>query len=193
MVIVTVNSILPVKISNIRAFEKQNGVQIEWTAYSEENLNKYQIERSINGYTFTSVGDVIARNLLTESKYIFFDPAPLIGINFYRLKSIDMDGRSGFSSVVKINLNKNVKEIKVYPNPVTNGYVSFQSADLEKDNYSMMVFNSAGVQVFRQTFSHAGGAINQTMKLPDGTLPGIYLLQLKNNDAKIMSRTFIVQ
>ncbi len=193
MVIVTVNNPLPVKLSSIRAFEKQNGIQIEWTAYSEENLSKYQIERSSNGVAFTVIGVVIARISLSESRYSFFDAAALQGVNFYRLKSIDMDGRSGFSNIVKINLDKNVRDISVYPNPVTGNYFSFQGADLTKGNYAVKLFNNAGVQIFVQTIFHGGGAISQTLKLPGSTSSGIYSLQLINDGVNVMSKTIMVQ
>ena len=192
-VIVTVNTVLPVKLSNIKAFEKQTGVQIEWTAYSEENLSKYQIERSVNGSLFTAIGEVTARNSLTETKYDFFDSNPLQGVNFYRLKSIDIDAKYGFSNIVKINLDKRVKDVTIYPNPVIGGYVSFQSADLAKGNYSVKVFNTAGQQVYKQRFTHSGGAIGQTIHLPAGIKSGMYSMQLENDAVKVMSKIFMIQ
>lgn len=54
---------LPVKFSNIKAFEKNAGVQIDWTSYSELHLANYQIERSADGINFTSVGEVAPRNV----------------------------------------------------------------------------------------------------------------------------------
>ena len=192
-VIVTVNTVLPVKLSNIKAFEKQTGVQIEWTAYSEENLSKYQIERSVNGSLFTAIGEVTARNSLSETKYDFFDSNPLQGVNFYRIKSIDIDAKYGFSNIVKINLDKRVKDVTIYPNPVIGGYVSFQSADLSKGNYSVKVFNTAGQQVYKQRFTHSGGAIGQTIHLPAGIKSGMYSMQLENDAVKVMSKIFMIQ
>lgn len=184
---------LPVKLSSIKAFEKQQGVQIDWTAYQEENLSRYAVERSANGSTFTSIGEVIARNSASETSYGFFDANPLPGINFYRLKSIDMDSKFSYSAIVKVNLDKNVKDISLYPNPSTGGYISFQGADLAKGNYTIRVYNSAGSQIMNQSFTHTGGAINQTLKLPAGTKSGMYSLQLVSDGVKVMSKTFMVQ
>ena len=192
-VIVTVNTVLPVKLSIIKAYEKQAGVQIDWTALTEENLSKYQIERSADGVTFTAIGDVTARNSSSVSNYGFFDANPIAGVNFYRLKSIDIDGKFSYSSIMRVNLDKNVKGITVYPNPVTNGYVSFQSADLAKGNYSVKLFTAAGQQVYSQRFSHNGGAINETIQLPNGAKSGMYSIQLDNDAVKVMTKTFIVQ
>lgn len=192
-VIVTVNTVLPVRLSNISAFEKQNGIQIEWTVYSEVNLSKYQVERSADGVRFTSIGDVAARNVTVETKYGFFDSNPLPGVSFYRLKSIDIDSKYGYSSIVRVSLDKQVKNISVYPNPATGDYVSFQGADLNKGHYLVRVFNSSGAQVFDQNFSHSGGAISQTLKLPAGIQSGLYLLQLSTDGVKVMNKTFMIQ
>ncbi len=187
------NAPLPVKLGSIKAYEKQAGVQIDWTAYSEENLSKYQVERSADGVTFTALGNVTANNSLAVSNYGFFDTNPMAGVNFYRLKSIDADGKFAYSSIVRVNLDKNVKGITVYPNPVTNGYVSFQSADLAKGNYTVKLFTATGQQVYSQRFAHSGGAINQTIQLPNGTKSGMYSIQLDNDAVKVMTKTFIVQ
>ncbi|MEO6612261.1 MAG: T9SS type A sorting domain-containing protein [Chitinophagaceae bacterium] len=192
-VIVTVNTVLPVKLSNIKAYEKQNGIQIEWTAYAEIRLDKYQVERSENGSVFSPIAEVAATNSLVETRYGFFDPNPLPGVSYYRLKSVDIDGRTGFSNIVKVNLDKNIKGIVLYPNPVTTGYVSFQSSDLERGNYSVRVFNAGGQQVYSQRFIHTGGAINQTIQLPGGIKPGLYNIQLESDIVKVMNKTFMVQ
>ena len=189
-VIVTVNIVLPVRFSNITGFEKLGGVQIDWTVYTEDNVEKFVVERSADGLNFDPVGNVNATNI---SKYGYFDASPLPGISFYRLRSVDNDGRSGYSAIVKINLYKNDKSITVYPNPVTGGYVSLQGSDLARGNYAVKIFTVTGQQVFTQRFTHTGGAINQTIQLPNGTKAGMYTMQLDYDGAKIMSKTFMVQ
>ncbi len=181
---------LPVKFSGITAFEKQTGVQIDWNVATEENTSRYQVERSADGITFTPIGSVDARN---QPKYGYYDATPLSGLSYYRLRSIDVDGKASYSSIVRVNLNKNDKEIRLYPNPVTGGNLSFQSSDLSKGTYSIRIFNAGGQQVYAQKFSHTGGAINQTIQLPGGMKSGMYNIQLENNGDKVMSKTFMVQ
>ena len=128
-----------------------------------------------------------------EKRYGFFDASPLAGVNFYRLRTNDIDGKFGYSAIVKVNLDRSVKDISLYPNPATGGFMSFQGADLAKGNYTVKVYNSAGMQVMGQTFTHTGGAISQTLKLPNGIKSGMYSLQLVSDGVKLMSKTFIIQ
>ncbi|MDP9230071.1 MAG: T9SS type A sorting domain-containing protein [Bacteroidota bacterium] len=88
---------------------------------------------------------------------------------------------------------KSVKDISVYPNPVVGGYVSFQSSDLQKGNYSVKIFNNTGQQVYSLRFAHNGGAITQAIQLPQSMKTGVYSLQLDNDGSKMMSKSFMVQ
>ena len=192
-VVVTVLSILPVKLSNIKAYQKQQGIQIEWTAELEQGLSRYSVERSADAITFSSIGEVSVRNLTIPANYGFFDANPLPGVSFYRLKSIDVDGRFTNSEVLKIIFNNLEAAVSIYPNPVTSRHIFIQATNLTKGNYMVKVFNSSGIlQATALNFLHAGGPVNQPLKLAANTPPGVYLLQLFSNAAKPINKTFIV-
>ncbi len=191
-VIVTVNTTLPVKFNSIKAIEKFNGVQLEWIVSFEENLIKYVVERSFDGRQYSAIGEVESRNSINETTYSFFDASFFQSIAYYRIRSVRIDGQFAISPVIKVNLNKQVKDISLYPNPVKGDYVSFQASDLSKGNYKIQVYNRSGVQVLEQGLTHSGGAINQTLKLPAGISPGFYFLQLINDEMKGMNKNFIV-
>lgn len=183
---------LPVKIGAIRAYEKGAGVQIDWTAFTEIDLEKYIIERSADGQHFAQIGDVVALNTATESRYGYYDPSPLAGINFYRLKNLDLDGKSGYSNIVRVDLNKDRKAMTVYPNPLpAGGTLSLSLSGFAKGNYRVLVLNGAGQQVYSQAFAHNGGAITQAIQLPASLKPGTYAIQLENEGVKLASKSFI--
>ena len=158
------------------------------------NVDRYVIERSSNGSGFSAIGEVMALNTSNQTPYAFFDANPLPGISYYRLRNLDMDGKSGYSNVVRVDLRKDNKDITLYPNPVrSGGYISYGSANIAKGNYSARIFNAAGQQMFIQKFSHNGGAINQTIQLPASVRSGYYTLQLENEGTKLAAKTFMVQ
>jgi hypothetical protein len=45
-------STLPVTLTDVRAYEKDKGIQVEWTALTEINIGRYEVEKSINGQQF---------------------------------------------------------------------------------------------------------------------------------------------
>ncbi|HNU14542.1 MAG TPA: hypothetical protein PKI55_08755, partial [Chitinophagaceae bacterium] len=73
---------LPVNFSNVKAFEKGTGVQIEWTNLTEKDLVNYIVERSANGRDFTAIAQVAPRsNQADKESYTSFDPSPMAGAN----------------------------------------------------------------------------------------------------------------
>jgi len=116
----------------------------------------------------------------------------LSGISFYRIRNNDIDGKSGLSNIVKVNLNKNIKSIGVYPNPVIGNRVSFQTSDLTKGIYQVEVINSMGARVYQLSVNHAGGAINQSLNLP--TLQsGQYTLRINGTSTSSIHKITILQ
>jgi len=193
-VIVTVNTILPVRFGNITAFEKQGGVQINWTVYTEQNTDKYYVEHSANGISFATLGVVASLNLSSGSNYSFYDAMPARGNNFYRIKSVDSDGKQAVSQVIKITSgNYPDNSIHIYPNPAQNGIISWQGSGLEKGTYTIKVHNAAGQQVYAQGLNHSGGAINQSLQLPGRAGPGLYYLRIDDETGQIFSGAFIVK
>jgi hypothetical protein len=182
---------LPVKFSGIRASEKTNGVQIDWTSYYEDNVSHYLVERSTNGSEFSAIGTVDATGASDKIEYNFFDAVPVDGVSFYRIRNIDLDGKSGYSNVVKMELGSQSSHIGLYPNPVTNGQVSIQSPSLNRGRYTVTVMNMMGQPVLQTSFEHQGGAITQPVQVPN-LGRGMYTIQMNTDESRIFSRTVVI-
>jgi hypothetical protein len=127
---------LPMTFGNIKGYAKNRGVQIDWSVFNEYNVDHYEIERSVkDGQQFTTVGQMAARNTDAQSDYEWLDATPINGKNFYRIKTVDLDGKISYSIILRVNLDQSGKGILIYPNPATKGYISFQSSDLQKGSY----------------------------------------------------------
>ena len=184
---------LPVKFGPVKAYEKQQGIQVDWKVYSEENISTYAVERSANGSSFSSIGSVASRNGSSAVDYGFFDASPLAGISFYRIRSVSKEGKSGLSSIVRMNLDKLTTGITLYPNPVINGILNLQTANLAKGTYTLHIFNSSGLQVMLQSFKHEGGALTLQPQFNNRMPAGIYSMDIELNGVKIESKKFTVQ
>ncbi|MEP6950447.1 MAG: FG-GAP-like repeat-containing protein, partial [Ginsengibacter sp.] len=108
---------LPVTLTNVKAYQQNKGVQIEWTAQQEINIDKYEIEKSPNGQQFIKLETVPAKgNSSAVIKYTRFDANPFKGANFYRIKIIEKS-QVTYSQVLKVNINSSVNIITITPNP----------------------------------------------------------------------------
>jgi hypothetical protein len=114
---------LPVTFTHIEATKRNNASLVTWgTAFEMNNVGFY-VERSNDGKTFFPIGfqNTKATNGNSNSalEYSYTDAKPLAGINYYRLKQMDKDGKAAYSTIVNVAFD-NAQAIKVYPNPATN-------------------------------------------------------------------------
>src|SRR4029079_13153522 len=84
-----------------------------WNVAGERNAQSYVIERSTNGSNFAKLGEVAASN---STAYSFMDNQPVNGLAFYRIKETDADGKFRYSTIVRLNLNRNLS-LRAYPLP----------------------------------------------------------------------------
>ncbi len=121
------------------------------------------------------------------------DASPINGDNFYRVKSVDIDGRLTYSSVIRISLGTSGnRSVAVYPNPVKGSQLTLQINNLDKGNYSILMFNHMGQQVSQFQVSLSNETTTQTLQLPSSLKPGVYNLLISNGALKL-TKTFIVQ
>ncbi len=173
---------LPLKFGDIKVFQKNNGAQVDWISLTELNVDRYEIERSFDGRTFATTGQVAATGNGTAKKsYSYNDPNPGTSSVFYRIKAVDADGKHTYSTMVKLVLNQAGNDLVLYPNPAVGKRISFQLGNLPKGQYQLSVFDLNGKHVYRQSFNHNGGAISQLIELPGNTVKGIYNFRISGS------------
>jgi hypothetical protein len=92
---------------------------ILFTTISEINNAGFDIERSSDGTLFEKIGWVAGLGNSNETKhYAFIDTKPMNGINYYRLRQVDYDGKFDYTQVVNVVFEFN--DIYIYPNPAFN-------------------------------------------------------------------------
>lgn len=186
---------LPVNFGNVKAVQQSTGIRIDWSNLTERNVLNYSVERSADGRSFTAIGDVNARlNNGEKAEYSFFDATPVRGVNYYRIKSAENDGRSKFSIVVKVDISDGQTTVVVlYPNPIVKGQqLSLQATSLAKGTYTIRVVNMQGQQIVNQVFVHQGGAITEAVQMPANTQAGTYQLIISGAEQQ-MVRPFVIQ
>lgn len=113
------DQVLPITLSSFTASKKSNSVLLNWQTVSETNNNYFAIERSANSSNgFKEIARVTSKgNSSQTQQYSSEDIAPLKGVNYYRLKQVDKNGKATTSKIVLVDFT-NGAIIKLYPNPV---------------------------------------------------------------------------
>ncbi|HEX2535653.1 MAG TPA: hypothetical protein VHK69_18055, partial [Chitinophagaceae bacterium] len=95
--------LLPVTFLRFTGAPAAGGIQLQWATATEEQSDRFEVERSADGRSFTQIGSVQAAGSSNlRNDYAFTDNSPLAGTQHYRLKQVDTDGTFSYSSTVTV-------------------------------------------------------------------------------------------
>jgi len=99
-------------------YQETHSVLLQWSCASEESNNYFTIERSHDGLEFKDILGVVngAGTSAETTSYSFVDQNPYKGVNYYRLRQTDYNGRYDFSELQVVQLF-DYKSLFAYPNP----------------------------------------------------------------------------
>ncbi len=105
--------LLPIELLSFNGEMRNEEVLLHWVTASENNFSHFEVERSENGVDFEYIGKEKGLDNVLGAEYKFKDNSPK-AINYYRLKSMDLDGSFSYSTIININKRKN-NPFKIYP------------------------------------------------------------------------------
>ena len=175
---------LPVSLVSFNAMlGNNNRVNLSWTTASELNVSHFVIEKSTNGSLFTDAGTVFAAgNSTAEKNYGFVD---LVNgaqvVIYYRLRSVDFDGKSALSQTRIIRLSKSddaTISVLTFPNPVISDLRVTIPANWQNKKVLYEVFQANGAVVLKSENNNS----SQTETLNMRTVaPGLYIVKVSCN------------
>ena len=190
--VLELSGVLPVRIKTFSvAQQDEDAVRVQWTTSSEQNSHSFEVQRSLDGETFTTIGTLPAagfsEQLLT---YSFIDEKPEQGENYYRLKQNDFDGQSQYSEVRSVEF-LGASFIDVYPNLIRSGETIKVDINgfLTGKGWQLEVFDLLGRSLITQIISEGNPkvSINST-----GLPAGNYLLVVANRERTALVQKIII-
>lgn len=119
--------ILPVKFASFVAEKNSRGISLKWETSSELNSSGFNVERKQGTGEWTVLAFIPSKSSEGFSAaslyYNYEDATKLNGITQYRLRQIDIDGKSSYSDIRSVRSNDELSAVSLFPNP-SNGQVS---------------------------------------------------------------------
>jgi parallel beta-helix repeat protein len=142
-------TVLATTLSSLSGKIVEDRVILSWVSGNEISLSHYELQRSGSNYSWETVFEV--KTLGRGFNYEVYDPVPLSPVSYYRLKSIELDGRPVFSNIIHFNIPDEVISTRVYPVP-SKGLFNIKSArKIEKaevlDYHGHIVFLKEGLYI----------------------------------------------
>jgi len=173
--VTTLNIPLPLDLLSfiVRKSADQKKADLAWTTVNEQDVSHFELQRSADGINYVTIARVPALNQPSGATYTWQDAAPLLKINHYRLRMVDLDATYKFSPVRQLRFG-NADEILVFPT-ITSDAVFVQS----ERELNVELFNASGIRL-------KTGVVRRTLTLDlSAYAPGVYFIRIPAE-----SRTF---
>lgn len=172
----TSNITLPIELIDFRGEATTFGNQLYWTTVSERGNSRFEVESSIDGETWNTIGSVNgAGNSTTQLPYSFLDEYPEDGITYYRLRQVDFDENHSYSNVVAID-RKLTSSVAIAPNPFNNELTVKIDAK-RSGNHTLSFVSMVGVRMDK-TFLLDRGLNTLRLNIENELAQGVYLVEV---------------
>ncbi|MFT3884582.1 MAG: T9SS type A sorting domain-containing protein [Flavobacteriales bacterium] len=155
-----------------------SAVQLAWATASERDNDHFDVERSTDGRTFMRIVTVVGNGTsMQRIDYGLRDEQPQPGINYYRLKQVDVDGAFVHSEVRPVSIPMNAGTLSVVPNPARD--VARLSGLTAEEAVDVRLFDVAGRPV---PMPPVADGLLDLAALPSG----LYVLRAGDRMARIL-------
>ena len=169
---------LPLTLLSFTAMLENKQTILNWATSNQININFFVVERSNNGSEWATLNIIKTSNSTTVTNYNYTDAEPKYGVNYYRIKFVDTDGKINYSNIQFIEIGNNTFEYSIYPNPAKDKiYLSFKDPAYEV--YYIRLTNEIGRTIYMLPKPQLQNGINISK-----FAKGIYYLQVTDNKTK---------
>jgi Secretion system C-terminal sorting domain len=184
-------TILPILLEGFTGeLNSDEMIGLSWTTAQESNSAHFDIERSLDGSVWTIIGEKAAKGYSSlPSNYSFTDEKPSSGMNDYRLRMVDLDGKYTYSAIVVIHSGSLISHIHFFPNPARD-YVNIALGGVVATKMTIRLINQSGQILQEKTAVGGNGA---TVSFPvQQYAAGLYILSVDGSDGTHTSNKVLI-
>jgi hypothetical protein len=162
---------------------------LNWTTSIENETLVYDVEKSIDGSNFMTIGTVNGHNdpNLMQNDYSFNDPENLTGLAYYRISMRTIDGKVSYSRLLQLSSSPEVFAFASVINPFVSALL-FDISSTKDGLVKAELLDQFGKPVKKGIFDIRAGVTALSFD-NTGLLPaGIYILRAEMAGTTIYKR-----
>lgn len=186
----TLSGVLPVVFSNYNVKCSDKGAMVYWTTASESNSDKFEIQKSINGVDWETIGDVAASgSSIYVRNYEYLDLKG--GAAYYRIRQVDLDGIFTYTAVKQTNCSAGQFDVVLYPIPAKDNLTVVIKSD-KITRTELQIMDMSGRTIRRIPAQINSG--NNTINLDVSRIPaGQYMLVSSAPEIEISKKFTVIR
>jgi len=185
---------LPITINYFNGTKSNGNHLLNWkvTCVSTPSAT-IEMERSTDGRNYNSIYSIFATAVRCQQPFNYTDNQPAKGINYYRLKMTDADGKITYSTTVTlINAVKGIDVMNIAPNPIVNGNFNLKISSAEKTQMELVITDMQGRILQKQSVPLIAGFNSIPMNVRN-LAAGTYQLFGNTADGRTRVLRFVIQ
>src|SRR5258706_237463 len=175
-------SSLPVELVSFNGALNENGVLLNWTTASEINNDHFTVERTEDLVTYSEIGSIhAAGNSTIANEYSLRDEHAPAKELFYRLKQVDIDGKTNYpGKLVRINNQDAARMPVISPNPNDGRQFTLNLSGSNDKEALVRIVDDMGKIVWQQFIDLRNYGDNKLVSINTGQHfdTGIYTLRV---------------
>jgi uncharacterized repeat protein (TIGR01451 family) len=180
----------PVTLSSFTAKLQNNDGLLYWTTENELNNDHFEIERSVDGIKFSNRGNIAGNGSTASTNHYSFTDKIGAGISivYYRLKSVDIDGKSYHSKIIALKIKGTVNDnFSVFPNPFESNIKIMLTS---KDNKEVLcrIISFEGKEILSRKMALQKGDNIIVLKDLEIIASGSYILEINTGTEKMIKK-----
>jgi len=179
---------MPVSLVSFSGRYSSSSSTLDWVTSQEINNKEFELLRSTDGLKFDKIATIAgAGNTSISQKYQYQDRISGQGYVYYRLRQVDLDGKSTLSNIVRLSMGNDVQSLQLYPNPFTKSFTATFGAQ-RTAKATMQLINMKGQLVYSTTINVNKGSNAVQMNDIPNLQSGLYQVVIFNEDLKFVGR-----
>jgi hypothetical protein len=185
------NITLPISVNYLRGNRVGSSHNLNWKVTCTTSPTATMVlERSADNRTYRAINSITADALRCNSPFDYVDASPLVGINYYRLRITDANGKVTYSNTIAMNNSKaGISIVNIAPNPVVNS-ATINIASAQNGTIRLVVTDVTGREWMVQNEDIIAGS-NQIPLNVAKLAAGTYQITAITDDGTRMSLRFI--
>ena len=167
----------PVDLILFNGLMVDDKINLIWKTSNEKNFSHFEVQKGIDAKEFGGFAVVKGTN---ANIYNSIDNNPIEGLNYYRLKMIDVDGTSKLSNIISVNFEKGRRFITV-ENPTNSGAFKVMT-NLKNPSFNLLTTLGSRVE-----FEVIESTINMFTLKVKNSVAGVYFLRIAS-EGKVVTK-----